>query len=133
MTPRAEPSRAPSTPRAPGAAAYGFAFRGLEAATVLAQRDGHEPPAIAVERRRLDPRELPPWPDDHFRIDADVAEFSLIGGGRLLIDRRERRATYHLPEKVPADDLAHPALALAAAVFARWAGMEAFHARAFVA
>lgn len=54
-------------------------------------------------------------------------------GGSLSLDRAARLARYSVPWPLGADELAHPFLAPAAAVFAHWEGRLAFHAGAFVA
>jgi hypothetical protein len=64
------------------------------------------------------------------RIGPHDAELPLATGGWAAIDRRAARATFHVPHDIPDGDLVHPYLAPAAAVAARWAGREAFHAGA---
>jgi hypothetical protein len=60
------------------------------------------------------------------------AELTLHGGW-VTIERDPARVTFRLPAPPPARDLVHPYLAPAAAVAARWAGRESFHAGAVVA
>lgn len=66
------------------------------------------------------------------RVGADRAELPLHDGW-ATVDRSPARATFHLHRPRPAGDLIHPYLAPAAALVARWAGLESFHAGAFVA
>ena len=56
---------------------------------------------------------------------------ALTGGGRLVLDRKTRKAGFETPERLDADELVHPYLAPAAAVMAGWQGWNAFHAGAF--
>jgi hypothetical protein len=56
-----------------------------------------------------------------------------LHGGWMTIEREPARVTFHLPAAPPPGDLVHPYLAPAAAVAARWAGRESFHAGAVVA
>ena len=52
--------------------------------------------------------------------------------GWIAIERSPFRATFHVPTPPPDGDLVHPYLAPAAAVAARWAGRESFHAGAVI-
>ena len=54
-------------------------------------------------------------------------------GGWMTIERAPARVTFRLAASPPARDLVHPYLAPAAAIAARWAGRESFHAGAVVA
>ena len=54
-------------------------------------------------------------------------------GGRLMLDRTRRTAHYVVPRPLGPDEIVHPYLAPAAAMFAHWDGRLAFHAGAFVA
>jgi hypothetical protein len=65
-------------------------------------------------------------------VGPDRAELPLYDGW-VTVDRAPPRVTFHLPSPPPADDLVHPYLAPAAALAARWAGRESFHAGAVVA
>lgn len=58
------------------------------------------------------------------------AVLPLQGGGEVTIDRAQRQITFELARRPPDGDLAHPYLAPAAAVMARWDGRESFHAAA---
>jgi hypothetical protein len=65
-------------------------------------------------------------------VGPDRAELTLHGGW-ATIERSPARVTFRLPSRPPARDLVHPYLAPAAAVAARWAGRESFHAGAVTA
>jgi hypothetical protein len=67
------------------------------------------------------------------RVTADRAELRLRAGGRLDIDRAERRALFTVPRALRDDELVHPYLAPAAAIVQRWHGRESLHAGAFLA
>lgn len=56
----------------------------------------------------------------------------LVTGGSILADRKAATATYRVPELIPIEELVHPYLVPAAAVFSSWAGREAYHAGAVV-
>lgn len=62
----------------------------------------------------------------------ESAAIALVTGGWIALDRGERTATFHLPALVGPEELVHPYLVPAAAVFCSWAGREAYHAGAFV-
>jgi hypothetical protein len=106
---------------------YGFRLEGVRPAPELlidAPADwppltiGHAPPAgsgPAVDIVGPDRAELP------------------LHDGWVTVDREPAHVTFHLPSPPPADDLVHPYLAPAAALAARWAGRESFHAGAVVA
>ena len=61
-------------------------------------------------------------------LDAEHADLRLVGGARLGARRGAQRVTFSVPEPVPSDELAHPYLAPAAALFWQWAESEALHA-----
>ena len=69
---------------------------------------------------------------DRSSLDHEVADLRLVGGGRLQMRRGDPRALFFFPEPPFADELVHPWLAPAAAVWHLWAGREAFHGGAFV-
>jgi hypothetical protein len=87
----------------------------------------------------------PHWPA--VRIVADVADADVANesvtdaeavlrlktGGRLTLDRAGGVARYTVPRRLTSDEIVHPFLAPAAAVFSHWAGRLSFHAGAFVA
>jgi hypothetical protein len=83
---------------------------------------------------RLELRHEPPGPGgpELDSVGPDRAELPLQGGW-ATIERAPARVTFRLPAAPPARDLVHPYLAPAAAVAARWAGRESFHAGAVIA
>jgi hypothetical protein len=105
--------------------AYGMRLAGFDGGTMLVDA----PPA---------------WPE--LTITSEVADLRvarehvtdseallrLKTGGRLTLDRTRRTAHYAIPRPLGADELVHPYLAPAAALFAHWEGRLAFHAGAFV-
>ena len=67
------------------------------------------------------------------RVTATDALLRLKTGGRLELDRARRTAHYSVPRPLGDDELVHPYLAPAAAMFAHWQGRLAVHAGGFVA
>ncbi len=61
------------------------------------------------------------------------ADFPLLGGGRLRQERNRPEAHFHLGARPSDEDLLHPYLAPAAALFWQWSGREAIHAGVFEA
>jgi hypothetical protein len=61
----------------------------------------------------------------------EEADLELIGGGRLKMSRGSGEAHYFLGARPSDEDLLHPYLAPAAALFWQWSGREAIHAGAF--
>jgi hypothetical protein len=106
---------------------YGFALAGVAGAEDLLVDAPPEWPVLEL-------RHAAPGPDgpDEDRIGPQSAELTLHGGW-VTIEREPARVTFRLPAPPPARDLVHPYLAPAAAVAARWAGRESFHAGAVVA
>ncbi|HET8754563.1 MAG TPA: hypothetical protein VFM58_01045 [Solirubrobacteraceae bacterium] len=110
-----------------GRGAYGFRLVGVDAAADLLVDAPGDWPALTLEhapppasRPRLD------------RLGPHRAELPLHGGS-VTIEREPPRVTFRLPERPGARDLVHPYLAPAAAVAARWARRESFHAGAVIA
>jgi hypothetical protein len=106
---------------------YGFALAGVDGAEALLVDAPADWPVL--ELRNAAPR--PGGPEED-RIGPRSAELTLHGGW-VTIEREPARATFRLPAPPPARDLVHPYLAPAAAVAARWAGRESFHAGAVLA
>jgi hypothetical protein len=109
----------------PALGAYGLRLSGLDAAADLLVPVSATAPEYAVEAEVGRPPEAPEFVDD------DRAELALRSGGRVLLDRNERRARFVVPHAVRPDELVHPYLAPAAAVIGRWYGRESMHAGAF--
>lgn len=106
---------------------YGFRLVGVEDAhELLVDAPGGWPP---LELRHELPAPGGPQLDS---IGPDRAELTLHAGW-ATIERDPARVTFRLPAAPPPRDLVHPYLAPAAAVAARWAGRESFHAGAVIA
>ena len=111
----------------PAAGCYGFRLVGVDGAReLLVDAPGGWPP--------LELRHEPPAPGgpELDSVGPNRAELTLHGGW-ATIERTPARVTFRLPAAPRAHDLVHPYLAPAAAVAARWAGRESFHAGAVVA
>jgi hypothetical protein len=106
---------------------YGFALAGVEGAEELLVEAPADWPEL--ELRHAAPGPGAPEQDS---VGPERAELTLHGGW-VTIERVPARVTFRLPAPPPARDLVHPYLAPAAAVAARWAGRESFHAGAVVA
>jgi hypothetical protein len=107
---------------------YGFALTGLDQIADLLVK---APPAwkdLLVECHQA--ASPPPVQDS---IGPRSARLPMFSGGWVDLDRDAGRIAFHLPQRPPDGDLVHPYLAPAAAVAARWAGYESFHAGAVVA
>ena len=65
-------------------------------------------------------------------LNGESTVIALVTGGWLVLDRQARTATFHVPAPIGPEELVHPYLVPAAAVFSSWAGREAYHAGAFV-
>jgi len=103
--------------------AYGFRLAGLESDYL--QRGGDEGRPLLTVRRAVSK------PGNRHQPPASTKALALVGGGRLVLDRRARTASFETPQPLDDDDLVHPYLAPAAAVMAGWNGWDAFHAGAF--
>jgi hypothetical protein len=111
----------------PGAGCYGFRLVGVEAARELLVEAPDSWPALEL---RHEP--LTPGGPELDSVGPERAELTLHGGW-ATIERAPARVTFRLPAAPPARDLVHPYLAPVAAVAARWAGRESFHAGAMIA
>jgi hypothetical protein len=117
-----------STPRTSSlSGCYGFRIDGVDRARDLLVEAPPDWPAL--ELRRAEPGPGGPAVD---RVGPDRAELPLHGGW-VTVERSPARATFHLPAEPADGDLVHPYLAPVAALAARWAGRESFHAGAVVA
>jgi hypothetical protein len=125
MIPRSMP-----TPRSsrPTRGCYGFRLAGVEDAAELLVDAPAEWPELRIE---CGPARGDPPPLDS--IGPDRAELPLQSGGWVELERESNRVAFSLPGDPPDRDLVHPYLAPAAAVAARWAGRESFHAGALIA
>jgi hypothetical protein len=106
---------------------YGFRLTGVDGAGELLVDAPDGWPALEL-------RHEPPAPGgpDLDSVGPDRAELTLHGGW-ATIERDPARVTFRLPAPPPPRDLVHPYLAPAAAIAARWAGRESFHAGAVIA
>lgn len=105
---------------------YGLRVRGLDAAAALMVAAEPGWPELAVERARP----LGAAPDGDV-VGPDRATLPLAGGGWMEL--APGRVTFHVEQERSDGDLLHPYLAPAAAIVARWAGQECFHAGAIQA
>ena len=113
--------------RIPDRGAYGFRLVGVDAARDLLVDAPGDWPALTLEHSP--PAGGAPAMD---RLGPDRGELTLHRGW-VTIEREPLRVSFRLPERPPARDLVHPYLAPAAAVAARWARRESFHAGAVIA
>jgi hypothetical protein len=106
---------------------YGFRLIGAhEAADLLVEAPASWP---ELELRR---EPVGPGGPEVDSVGPDRAELPLYGGW-VTVQRSPASATFYLPAPPPDRDLVHPYLAPAAALAARWAGRESFHAGAVMA
>jgi hypothetical protein len=107
--------------------AYGFRLRGVEGARSLLVEAPPGWPGLELVRRSASG----PGPRGD-RVASDRVELRLQTGGWVELERDPARAIFHLPA-VPDDGaLVHPYLAPVAAMAARWAGRDSFHAGAVI-
>jgi hypothetical protein len=106
---------------------YGFALDGVPGARPLLVDAPEHWPGLALHRGDKDGRR--PARDI---VEADRSVLPLQRGWVEIL-REPTRATFRLEERPPDGDLVHPYLAPVAAVAARWAGRESFHAGAVIA
>jgi hypothetical protein len=109
------------------AGCYGFRLEGIQPAPELLVDAPADWPSLTV--RHLPPDGSGPAVDV---VGPDRAQLPLHDGW-VTVDRVPPQVTFRLPSPPPPDDLVHPYLAPAAALAARWAGRESFHAGAVVA
>ena len=113
------------TPQTDRYGAYGLTLRGLEAAAMLlVPAPAAWPPLTVLRAPAVEP---PPREDT---VGRDEARLPLAGGGWMHVQRDPARVRFHLATPRRDGDLVHPYLAPAAALVARWAGRESFHAGA---
>lgn len=113
--------------------AFGLRFTGLSSPRLLSGVPEDTWPLVSIERGRLDghPPSVPLGHGDA-AIGSDWAEVVLFDGGRIELDRLGPCATFRSPSPAGDEDLLHPYLRMAAAVFARWLGRESLHAGGFI-
>ena len=107
-------------------AAYGYLIAGIDGGDTLAVRGAQAWPVLRVSTG-IESR------DGARRVDLgpDRASIDTLTG-RLLLEREPVRMTVLADRRLPDADLVHPCLWPAAAVFARWRGLETLHGGAFV-
>lgn len=111
--------------RTPGA--YGLRITGIAQAEALLGAAGADWPTLELVRL------LGSEAAAHDALGPDSAALRLVDDGVVLIERVPGRATFTTPRPLSDDELVHPYLGLAAAVFSRWLGRESFHGGAFAA
>lgn len=104
--------------------AYGFRLEGIGGAAV-ANQSRWEAPVLRLQRR------ISTHPPTSSSIADDCATLVTVWGG-LSLDRVGATVVCESAAPLSDEDLAHPCLWPAAAVFARWRGWETFHAGAFL-
>ena len=109
------------TEKNPPLGAYGLRISGIRGAdSVLVPASADWPLVnIAIEIGR-------PEGDGEF-VDDDHGRIRLRTGGLIDLDRDPGRARYTVPEPLSPDELVHPFLAPAAAIFGHWLGRESIH------
>jgi hypothetical protein len=111
------------------AGCYGFRIGGVDGARDLLVEAPPAWPLLDVSMRTTDAGEGPAMDV----VGPRGAQLPLHARGWMAIERDGPRITFHLPERPSDAELVHPYLAPGAAVLARWAGREAFHAGAVLA
>jgi hypothetical protein len=101
--------------------AYGLRISGVQGADAVLVPASENWPAVdvTVEIGRLEA-------DGEF-VDDDHARIQLRTGGWIQLDREPGRAHYTVPARLSPDELVHPFLAPAAAVYGHWHGRENIH------
>jgi hypothetical protein len=105
------------------ATAYGFNIDGIVAAS-LTLASSPDLPRLFVEQR------LGEVDEGDAVVGNDHASIWVMGA-RLLLERSSGRVTLVTERFLDGEELVHPYLAFAAAVFGRWLGRRSFHAGAF--
>jgi hypothetical protein len=107
--------------------AYGLRLAGKSLPEALLDDAQGDWPALELVRRVG----TAPGGDD--RLGTERASIRLVDDGRVEIERDPGRAIFTTTSPLGDDELVHPYLGLAAAVYSRWLGRESFHAGAFEA
>lgn len=110
----------------PRRGAYGLAVAGLESQRELLVPAPAAWPGISVG---IDP---PAAVDPTLLLTERLARYPDGAGGHAAIDRGDGRLRFGGPRPLGLDEVVHPRLGMAAAVYAHWLGRAAFHAGAFV-
>ncbi len=129
---RCPPGVAPPPSHPPGAFAYGFRLEGITGDALLREQRSDAP--LLHIRRRSPRAPVTPYVSEHRAVLRTI-------WGNLALDRAAHTATWDAsdgagaldtPAGLADQDLIHPGLWPAAAVFARWHGWETFHGGAFL-
>lgn len=107
--------------------AYGLRLTGLETAARYLADAPADWPDLAIERAEGTPgveRDI---------VAEDWARYRVLGGGHVHLDREPLTARFTAAAGFSDDAMAHPGLAMLAAITNRWLGRDAFHAGAFLA
>jgi len=105
--------------------AYGFALAGVHGVDELLVHAAGWPSLELVRRIGSSDAQMDSLGDESARL-------RLVDGGDVVVEREPARATYTTPSGLSDQELVHPYLAPAAALAARWRGLESLHAGAFV-
>src|SRR5215475_13846611 len=98
--------------------AYGLRIVGVPEAAPLLGRAAPDWPCVEVTQ------EVGNLEADAEHLDEGDARLRLLTGGWVVLRREPGSARYVLPSSLSVDELIHPFLAPAAAVFAHWHGRE---------
>lgn len=101
--------------------AYGLRILGVPEAAPLLGVAASDWPAVEVIR------EVGELDADTEHLDEEHARLRLLTGGWVVLRRQPGSARYVVPAPLTVDELVHPFLAPAAAVFTHWHGREGFH------
>jgi hypothetical protein len=107
--------------------AYGLRLTGLETARRYLVDAPPSWPDLAVERVMGTPR------TNNDIVEDDWAEYRVLGGGRVRLDRVPLTARFTPADVFSDDAMAHPGLSTLASITNRWLGRDSFHAGAFLA
>jgi hypothetical protein len=110
--------------------AYGFRLTGLEGLPdgLVVAEPGWPQLRVVRSTPYVD---RAPEPPGTMRLDNDSAEVWILGGDRLVVDRKSRIVRLETRAPVSNEALLHPYLALAAALAAQWLGRWVLHGGAF--
>lgn len=122
------PPASAAKPATPGLGAYGLVVDGISGAQPWMQPQLATAPTFSLHVHVEDRAER-----SEPLLTETRADFPLIGGGRLRQERHRPEAHFHLEARPADEDLLHPYLAPAAALFWQWSGREAIHAGVFEA
>lgn len=107
--------------------AYGLRLTGLETASRYLVDAPADWPDLAIERLDGTPSV------ERSSVTDDCARYQVLGGGSVHLDRAPLIARFTATGGFSDDAMAHPGLAMLAAITNRWLGRDAFHAGAFLA